>query len=155
MKREDVVPGMEYATDLGERVLIAPEERGEDGGETGLASAGWAVDGGEWVASQEFGQRLLADGGHRQYQMNVSLRATHMATGTKITVEPRRLTVPWEQHVQAVEKAAEQRENAQANGAALQERAAKASIKMLTNAAKQEVRLSFEDADTLLRKAKA
>lgn len=154
MKREDVVAGGEYATDLGEHVRIADEPPGEDGA-TPLPSAGWRVEAGEWVEAQEFGQRLMQGGSYKAYQTNVALRGVLVDTGEKIVIEPRRLTLPWEDHVKAMLAAAEEREQAEANATALVTRAQKAgATKVLTDLRKHEVRLSFADFDTVLRKAK-
>lgn len=153
MKREDVVPGGEYATDLGEHVRIAPEEVGEDAG-TPFPSAGWRVEGGEWAEAEEWGQRLLKEGGYKKYQSNVALRATDVATETKIVIEPRRLMLPWEDHVKALQVANEERDAMEANAQALRMRAEKVKVKARPDMRKQEVRVSFADFDTLLRKAK-
>lgn len=153
MKREDVVAGGEYATDLGEHVQIAGEEPGEDGA-IPLPSAGWRVEAGEWVQAEEFGQRLMSGGTYKAYQTNVALRAVNVDTGEKVAVEPRRLVAPWEQHVAAMLKAKEEREHAEANAAALTARAAKAKVSLHANPKKGEVTLTFQDADALLRLAK-
>lgn len=155
MKREDVTPGAEYATDLGEHVRIAPEEPGEDGVVPTEVTAGWRVENGEWVRAEEFGQRLMQGGGYKAYQTNVALRGTLVDTGEKVAIEPRRLMRPWSEHLTTMLKAKEEREQAEANAAALTARAQKAgATKVLTDLRKHEVRLSFADFDTVLRKAK-
>lgn len=153
MKREDVTPGGEYATDLGEHVRIADEEPGEDGG-TPLPSAGWKVEAGEWVESEEWGQRLLKEGGYKRYQSNVALRGINVDTGHKIAIEPRRLILPWDEHVTALGVATDQREAMEANAQALRARAEKVKVKARPDLRKKEVRVSFADFDLLLRKAK-
>jgi hypothetical protein len=154
MKREDVVAGGEYATDLGEHVRIADEEPGEDGA-IPLPSAGWSVRDGEWVQEEHFGQRKTKEGGYKAYQTNVALRAVNVDTGERMAVEPRRLTLPWPEHVEALRKANEEREQAESNAAALRVRAQKAgATKVLTDLRKHQVSLSFADFDKVLRKAK-
>lgn len=153
MKREEVVAGAEYATDLGVRVRIEPETPGEDGA-VPIPSAGWAVKDGEWVQEEDWGLRLLKDGSHKRYLSNVSLRATEVDTGTKIVVEPRRLTLPWDEHVKAMHKAVEQREALETNAEALRLRAERAKVRARTDLRKREVHVSFDDFDTLLRKAR-
>lgn len=150
MKREDVRPGGEYATDLGEHVRIADEPAPEDGS-AALPTAGWSVQDGEWVRDERFGQRLLSTGAYRRYQMNVALRAIDVSTGEKIAVEPRRLVDTWDSYVARYEQQHEQAEQAAYSAAALETRAAKAKVSLHADAKKQEVRLSFADADTLLR----
>lgn len=153
MKREDVVAGAEYATDLGEHVCIVPEEPGEDGA-TPLPTAGWVVRDGDWVREEAWGQRKTKEGTYKRYQTNVALRAINVDTGEKVAVEPRRLMLPWDEHVKEMRRAAEEREHAEANAAALEARASKAGLTLHADPRKHEVRLSFADADTLLRKAK-
>lgn len=154
MKREEVVPGAEYATDLGVHVRVEPEPAGEDGETTTIPSAGWNVEANNWVKAEEYGQRLLKGGGYKRYQTNVSIRATEVDTGIKVAIEPRRLVATWDDHVRQFGVAKEQREQAEANASALLTRAAKAKVKVLADPRKEEARLSFDDLDTLLRKAR-
>lgn len=152
MKREEVIAGGEYATDLGVHVRIEPEF--DDEGKPVAPSAGWAVVGGEWGADEQFGTRLLKDGSTKQYQSNVALRATEVDTGLKVVVEPRRLMRTWDDHLKHLTAASEQRESLEANADALRLRAEKASVKARPDLRKQEVRVSFADFDALLRRAK-
>lgn len=154
VKREEVVAGAEYATDLGVHVRVEAEPPAEDGSEVTLPSTGWAVQDGEWVEAEVYKQRRLQDGSYRQYLTTVALRATEVDTGTKVTVEPRRLVATWEDHVAASKRAVAEREDAEANARALTLRAEQAHVHVHTDARKREVRMSFADADTLLRKAK-
>lgn len=154
MKREDVVAGGEYATDLGEHVRVEPEEPGEDGAPP-LPSSGWSVVDGEWVQVEAYGQRKTKEGGYKAYLTNVAVRAINVDTGERVAIEPRRLTLPWPQHVEALTKTNAEREQAEANAVALRTRAQKAgATKVLTDLRKQQVSLSFADFDTVLRKAK-
>jgi hypothetical protein len=153
VKREEVVAGAEYATDLGVHVRVEPEPPNKDGSPT-VPSAGWTVQGRKWVKAEEYGQRLVKGGVYKAYQTNVAIRAVEVDTKRKIVIEPRRLVATWEDHLKEIARLKEVREAAEANAHALLTRASKAAVKVNTDVKKEEVRLSFGDFDTLLRKAK-
>jgi hypothetical protein len=154
VKREEVVAGAEYATDLGVHVRVEPEVDPESGEVIDTPSSGWKVVDGDWVPDHTKGKRLLKGGGTRDYLSNTSIRATEVDTGRKITIEPRRLTMTWDDHVVALAQSNEEREQMEYSAQALVVRAGKAGVKAHPDLRRRELRMSFTDADTLLRKAK-
>lgn len=144
MKREDLKPDTDYATDLGQRVkVIGPDE------------IGWEIIAGDWVQAESHAQRFVKGKGYVPYQNNVTIRAVESETGAKMVIEPRHLLSDWEAYVAKAREDARRAEIREQNGSALEARATAAGLQVLVDPRKQEVRVPFDAFDNLLRLAKA
>lgn len=144
MKRKDIEVGGEYATDTGLHVRV------ED------LAPGWSIDPGtgDWVEHKALAKRFIKGRGYVEYQTSIALKAVEVTSGRKCVVEPRHLLGPWSDYAAEYAVQQQRQELVNANAEALLLRASMAGVEPRVDPQRQEVVLTFDAMDTLLRRAR-